>query len=93
MSLDVVQACITGYADSLLDAQLIAVQTGFWSAYYSNTKHPKPVQQITESMVRKYERAKDAKTKAATPRPDVDVDAYLEQEARFQAKLNNKAGE
>lgn len=93
MSLDMVQACIFGYMDSVLDQQLVAVQTGFWAAYYSNSKHPKSVQQISESMLTKHARIKDAQNKASTPRPDVDVEAFLEREAKFQAKLRQQAGE
>lgn len=87
MSLDMVQACIAGYTDSLLDLQMISVQSGYWSAYFTNSKHPKSVKQITESMLRKHEQLEDANTKTSTPRPDVDVDAFLEREAKFQAKL------
>ena len=86
MSLDMVQACIAGYADSLIDKQVVAVQTGYWSAYFANSKHPKSVKQISESIMRKHE---GAQSKTSSPRPDVDVEAFLEQEARFKAKLLN----
>lgn len=88
MSLDVVQAVIRGYGDALLDQQIIAVQSGYWSAYYSGSKHPKPVHQITEDMVRRHTK-QDAKT-VSTPKPDVDVEAFLEMEAQFKARLEQQ---
>lgn len=86
MSLDVLQAVILGYSDALLDQQIIAIQSGYWSAYYSGSKHPKPVNKIAEDLVSKHMQ-KDAKTKA-TMKPDVDVEAFLEMEAQFNARLN-----
>ena len=88
MSLDVVQAVIKGYSDALLDQQIIAVQSGYWSAYYSGAKHPKPVNRIAEDMVRRH-RQQDAR-KVSTPKPDVDVEAFLEMEAQFKAKLEQQ---
>lgn len=85
MSLDMVQAVIRGYSDSLLDQQIIAVQAGYWSAYYSGSKHPKPVNAVAEEMVRKHHT--QGATKMSVPRPDVDVEAFLEQKARFNSKL------
>lgn len=85
MSLDVVQAVVRGYGDRILDQQIIAVQTGYWSAYYAGAKHPKPVHKIAEDMMRKHTQ-QDAKTTSA-PKPTVDVEAFLEMEAQFQARL------
>lgn len=91
MSLDMVQAVISGYGDRMLDSQIIALQSGYWSAYYSGAKHPKPVYKITEDMIKRH-KLKGARN-LSTPKPDVDVDAFLEMEAQFKAKLNNKVGE
>lgn len=88
MSLDVVQAVIKGYGDRLLDQQIVALQSGYWSAYYSGAKHPKPVHKIAEDMVKRHKQ-QDAK-KMSTPKPDVDVEAYLEMEAQFKAKLEQQ---
>lgn len=88
MSLDMVQAVIYGYGDRMLDNQIIALQSGYWSAYYSGAKHPKPVHKIAEDMVRRHKQ-QDAK-KLSTPKPDVDVDAYLEMEAQFKARLEQQ---
>lgn len=83
-----VQAVVNGYSDRLLDNQIIAIQSGYWSAYYMGAKHPKSVFKIAEDMLQRHNE-KDAK-KASTPRPDVDVDAYLEMEAQFKARLEQQ---
>lgn len=88
MSLDVFQAVIKGYGDAILDQQIIALQSGYWSAYYSGAKHPKPVHRIAEDMIRRHAQ-QDAK-KMSAPKPDVDVDAFLEMEAQFKAKLEQQ---
>lgn len=88
MSLDMVQAVISGYSDRILDQQILAVQSGYWSAYYMGSKHPKPVFTIVEDMVKRHNQ-KDVKTTSA-PRPDVDVDAYLAMEAQFKARLEQQ---
>lgn len=88
MSLDVLQAYIKGYGDHLLDQQIIAVQSGYWSAYYSGAKHPKPVNKITEDMMNRH-KLEDARS-IKTPRPDVNVEAYLEMEAQFKARLEQQ---
>lgn len=85
------QAYVKGYGDRMLDQQIIAIQSGYWSAYYSNAKHPKPVSKITEDMVRRHKLA-DV-NKLAVPKPDVNVDAFLEMEAQFQARLAQQGGE
>lgn len=88
MSLDVFQAYVKGYSDRLLDQQILALQSGYWSAYYAGAKHPKPVHRISEDMIKRH-RSQDA-VKASKPRPDVDVDAYLEMEAQFKARLEQQ---
>lgn len=88
MSLDMVQAVIKGYGDAVLDQQILALQSGYWSAYYSGAKHPKPVRKIAEDMVSRHTQ-QDAK-KLSAPKPDVDVDAYLEMEAQFKARLEQQ---
>lgn len=88
MSLDMVQAVIKGYGDAILDQQVIALQSGFWSAYYAGTKHPKPVQKVAEDMIQRHKK-QDAKP-MSVHRPDVDVEAFLEMEAQFKAKLEQQ---
>lgn len=85
MSLDVFQAYVKGYGDRLFDQQIVALQSGYWSAYYANAKHPKPMHKIAEDMMKR-RKNEDAK-KLSAPKPDVDVEAFLAVEAEFQARL------
>ena len=86
MSLDAFIAVVQGYSDRLLDQQILAAQTGYWASYYIGSKHPKSVKTLTEEMMRKHQRKQDA-TNVSTPRPEVDVNAFLEREAKLKAKL------
>ena len=90
MSLDMVKAYIEGYEDHLIDYQILAVQSGYWSSYYVGAKHPKPWNVIAEEIHRAHVRAKDKSdvTKVKVPRPDVDVEGFLAQEARFKARMS-----
>ena len=87
MSLDVFQAVVAGYGDALLDQQILAVQSGYWSAYYAGVKHPKPVSKVVEELINKHQKVKRDAGKVLTPKPDVDVAAFLEMEAAFQSRL------
>lgn len=87
MSMDTFQAYVLGVSDALFDRQLIAVQTGYWAGYYSSgSKHLKSVKKVTEELVKEHQ-SKDKK-KDATPKPDVDVEAFKAKEAQFWAKMN-----
>lgn len=81
MSLDTFNACIEGYQDRLFDNQLLAVHSGFWSGYYTNSKRPKQLSTILDSLLR----AKNKKFKKHSD--EVDVDEFLRREAEFQRKL------
>ena len=85
MSLDVFQAYVRGYGDRLTDQQIVALQSGYWSAYYANAKHPKPMHMIAEDIMKRHKQ-EDAK-KLSAPKPDVDVEAFLAMEAKFQSRL------
>ena len=88
ISLDMLQAVIQGYSDRMLDSQILALQTGYWSAYYSGARHPKPAHKIAEGMAQRHQKQN---TKKLSPvKPDVDVDAYLEMEAQFKARLEQQ---
>ena len=81
MSLDTLNACIEGYQDRLFDNQLLAVHNGFWSGYYTNSKRPKQLSTILDSLLK----AKNKKFKKHSD--EVDVDEFLRREAEFQKKL------
>lgn len=82
------KAYVEGYSDRMIDYQIIALQSGYWSAYYSGVKHPKSVSRIAEDIVKRH-KAQGAK-KLTAPKPDVDVDAYLEMEAQFKSRLEQQ---
>lgn len=82
------RAVIKGYEDRILDNQIIAVQAGYWSAYYMGSKHPKPTHKIAEDMLNKHNQ-KDA-SKISRPKPEVDVNSFLEREAQFKARLEQQ---
>ena len=93
MSLDVFNIYVRGYSDRLLDQQILAMQTGHWAAYFVGSKHPKSTKELAERMLRDHLK-QDARIKnPSAPRPDVDVEAFLEREAKFKAQMNNKVGE
>ena len=87
MSLDTLNACIEGYQDRLFDNQLLAVHSGFWSGYYTNSKRPKQLSTILDSLLR----AKNKKFKKHSD--EVDVDEFLRREAEFQRKLTAQESE
>ena len=75
------QEMVNGYTARLFDQQLLAVDIGFWAGYYVNAKRPKKVKDIMQSMIdAKY------KDKRAGTVPDVDVEAFLEQERLFKKR-------
>lgn len=88
MSLDVLKSVIQGYGDAILDQQILALQSGFWSAYYANAKHPKPLSKVAEEMVRRHNCK--VESHISTPKPDVDVEAFLEMEAQFRTRLEHQ---
>lgn len=64
---------IQGYSDRTLELQQLAVEIGYWSAYYSNAKHPKPVSKIFEML-----RKKPVKKQHSDQDPDVETFLQLE---------------
>lgn len=67
-------ATLSGYESHLLDLRAIAVEQGYYAAYYSNVKHSKSVDKIIKSMMRK----KSDKT------PDINVAAFKVLEQNFK---------
>lgn len=87
MSLDMFEACIQGYEDQLFDQQIVAVHTGYWSAYFQ-TKHPKPLSRVVEELIRGHEKSQHAGVNK--PRPEVDVESFLAQERAFEERLRGE---
>lgn len=66
--------------------QCIAVCSGFWSGYYANAKHPKPIKTVLEKMYQLHVQAKQQTAGIMKPKPEIDVDAFLEREKRFKER-------
>lgn len=90
MSLDMFNAYVLGYSDSLLDKQIIAMQTGHWAAYFVGSKHPKNPKDLAEKMHAEHAKQGAKCQNFSAPRPEVDVEAFLETEAKFKAKLEQQ---
>ena len=90
MSLDVYTAYTKGYADRLLDQQILAMQTGYWAAYYVGSKHPKSPKELAKTLHQSHLKQGAKKKSPSAPRPDVDVEGFLEREARFKAKMEQQ---
>lgn len=80
------RAVIRGYSDRLFDYQVLAVHAGFWSGYYSGSKHPKPLHQLVRQM---YDRKHNPHQHA----DDVDVEAFLQMEQRRLEAMQAEVGD
>ncbi len=85
MSMEMLKACVDGYSNRLLDMQLLSLQSGYWSGYYSRAKKPKTLKLIAETLMRKMGTSNNSKPKHAA---EVDVDAFLEQERIFAERMS-----
>lgn len=84
-----VRACVNGYSDSLFDQTVLSVQSGYWAAYYTNAKHPKPLKMVIADMLRRKDQARQTNTKQVV-KPEVDVEAFLATEEAFLKRLKAK---
>ena len=67
-------ACIEGAADAQRDRVATAVQGAYYTAYWNTAKHPKDLQQVLRAVYQDDN----------TPKPDVDVEKFLERKRRFE---------
>lgn len=84
MSLEMLQACVQGYQERLLDQQFLCVHAGFWAGYYSNSKKPKPLKTVLTKL------AHAARAVKKHVDEDPDVEAFLAQEKVFQERLSKQ---
>lgn len=63
-----------GAADRQRDQVAIAVQGAYYGAYWNNAKRPKTLQQVIEKIYKNDD----------APKPDVNVDEFLERKRRFE---------
>ena len=89
MSMPMFKACVAGYEDRLFDLQLLSVHSGYWSGYYTNSKKPKPLKRVLESMVDKRDQSRSPNRHADT----VDVDAFLAMERKFKSRAREQYGD
>lgn len=88
MSLDTFEAVKEGYSDRLFDYQLMCVQSGFWSGYYNNSKHPKSLNSIMDVLIKnKFKKGH----KNLQHADEVDVEAFLALEQRRKEFLDGKS--
>lgn len=89
MPLDVFRACISGYSDHIFDLQILGVQQGYWAGYYTRARKSKPPQRVVEKMLQTKTR-RNEKTGSNVTKPEVDVAAFMETEARFKQRMKNQ---
>ena len=88
MNLEVLGAVVQGYSDRIQDQELLSIQSGYWSGYWSNNnKHPKTLGQIIDMVTRKRDTVNSKKEHAE----DVDVEAFLERERKFNERRDTLA--
>ena len=87
MNLEVLGAVVQGYSDRIQDQELLSIQSGYWSGYWSNSKHPKTLGQIIDMATRKRDTVNSKKEHAE----DVDVEAFLERERKFNERRDTLA--
>lgn len=90
MNLPMFNAFIEGYQDHLFDLKCIAIYQGFWAGYYGNSKKPKPLTTVLNTLNKEHLSAKKRRRKGSSvskPYAEVDVDQFLTMERkRLKAK-------
>ena len=85
MILPTFRACIEGYQDHLFDLKCIAVYQGFWAGYYGNSKRPKPLTTVLNTLNKEHLKAKkkqQSSSSVSKPSAEVDVDKFLAMERK-----------
>ena len=85
MNLDTLKAVIEGYQEHLFDERCLCVYQGYWTGYYSNAKHPKPLSSMLSALMREHAASKRRKKgKLSKPSMEVDVETFLAREQRMK---------
>ena len=91
MNYEILECYIQGYGDRIFDQQILSIQTGFWAAYYNNSKHPKSVDHHAKNMIKSREKAeKDNGSAGNVEKPGVDVEAFKATEEQFLKRLQSR---
>ena len=81
LNLGQLQAAIAGYGDRLVDLECLTIYSGYYSSYYSNTKHPKQ----PHLLIKKIISGRDKQNKHSE-KPVVDMDAEIARFERLEKK-------
>lgn len=84
MNVDTLNACVEGYSERLFDQQLLSVHIGFWTGYFNNSKHPKSLNNILTSLIKKKDKSNQQHADS------IDVEEYLRKEQTFKKRLNKE---
>lgn len=85
MSIDTFNAVTEGYAERLFDLQLLQVHSGYWAAYFTNSKHPQKLDTVLQKLINQKNNNEHKSRQKHVD--DVDVEAFLAQERAFKEKL------
>lgn len=72
---------MAGYEDRIFDYRTIAVESGYWSGYWSASKKPKSLKTILTRVLAQHDKRNE---KGKHHSDEVDVEAFLAREARFK---------
>lgn len=70
LSLEQVNAVVAGYSDRLIDNEITAVMTGYYTGHYSNARHPKSPATFVKKI---YDSHKKAENKRSKKHKNVDA--------------------
>ena len=91
LNLGQVQAVINGYSARLIDWQSMAVWSGYYSAYYTNAKHPKkPTEIITHFWDAYSERDSSRGNTTKSIDMDAELELFAQRDLRFLEKIGGK---
>lgn len=88
MTLEQFSAVVSGYTQRNLDLQEVGVHFGFWAGYYGGMGKRKKTPATVIERIRKARHNKSGRSA-----PDVDVEAFLERERRFQEAYKRSGGD
>ena len=87
MNFEIFGTVVQGYNDRVKDQKILAVLSGYWSGYWSNSKHPKSLQKVIEIVTSEHKTSNKKNVHAG----EVDVEAFLEKERLFNERRDSLA--
>lgn len=97
MSLEQFSAVLAGYNDKRVDDQIVAVMSGYYSGYYSNSKRAKKPNEIINKLTAQHKRETSTRYKKRKRKHTYDdvgagIQEFQRREAAFklrQLEVNN----